>query len=137
MTPDEHFNFWNTKYDDFDKAYGPQCKDVFSRYNKEFFGNPYLKGNAIQLWNNLTVQKYYTQIKNTLALIPQKGDVAIFNSTLKNPYGHVSICTGRGNWLWFQSFDQNLPLGTPCHFQNHNYIYPRVLGVLRPKINVG
>lgn len=132
MNIKEFFNKYNTRYADYDSTYGPQCKDLFNFYNKEVVGGQRIYGDAKDLWNNATALKFYTQIPNTLTFVPKEGDVMIWPAWKGNPYGHVAIVSS-ANMFWFTSFDQNFPLGTPCHFQRHSYVNPKVLGVLRPK----
>ena len=126
------FNKWNGKYLDADGAYGYQCKDVFSQYNKDLVKAPYIVGNPIVLWNSppSTLLKYYTKIPNTITGVPKMGDVIIFNTGVT---GHISICTNAANMFWFTSFDQNWPSGSKCHYVSHNYIFPKVVGWFRPK----
>jgi hypothetical protein len=132
MTIYELFNKWNGRYNDYDKHFGPQCKDLFSQYNNDIVKAPYIVGNPIVLWNNYnnlpTLKKYYTKIPNTLTFIPKLGDVGIFNF---GSTGHIVIHSQSANMFWFTSFEQNYPTGSPCHFQSHNYL--RYMGVLRPK----
>lgn len=133
MTAREFFFKYNTRYLDFDGQFGAQCKDLFNFYNKEVVGAPRIYGHAKDLWTSTTALKYYHRIPNTWTFVPREGDVMVWPAWSANPYGHVAIVS-HGNLLWFVSFDQNWPLGTPCHFQTHNYTYPRVYGVLRPKV---
>ena len=80
------------------------CVDVLGLPNTIFAGLQY----AFQIWipsTTLVVSKF-DYIDNTLWNSPQKGDIVIFNQNI-GIAGHVSIATGSGNALWFQSFDQN------------------------------
>ena len=130
MSADEFFQKWNTRYADFDGQFGPQCKDLFNFYNRDVVKAPRTYGDAKDLWFRYPT-KFYQRIANTITAVPRKGDVVIWLAWNKNPYGHVGICQS-ANMFWFTSFDQNFPLGTPCHFQRHNYLSPRVVGWLRP-----
>lgn len=129
MTLDEFLTKYDGKEVDWDAQFGNQCKDLFSAYNTEVVGCPfYVFGNANELWDNAPPE-YYTQTQT-----PQKGDVVIWGTGI-GAYGHVAIFnsySGSG----FISFDQNFPIGSPCHYQYHNYSH--VIGYLRPKgVNMG
>jgi len=129
MTIDEFFNKYDDQYIDFDGQYGSQCVDLIKAYFNEVVGissDP--RGNAINYWDNCPELE---QIPNTLEGVPQKGDVMVWNAGIGSQYGHIAIAKGVGDTVRFDSFDQNFPIGTPCHFQNHNY--KSVIGWLRPK----
>ena len=92
------------KFADFDNHFGPQCKDLFSFYNRDVVGNPdYVYGDAWELYNVFPT-KYYRVTTQT----PQKGDVAIWKKEFGG-YGHVAIVWDNGLF-----FSQNYPLGTQC-----------------------
>ena len=57
----------------------------------------------------------------------QKGDIVIWGHGVGNA-GHIAIYVS-GNST-FTSFDQNWPLNSPCHLQNHNL--SNIEGYLRP-----
>lgn len=123
---------YNNKPLDFDGKYGNQCKDVFSAYNKEVVGNPnYIVGDAYKLFDVAPVG-VYDKIKNTPTGVPQKGDIIIWNEGI-GKYGHVAIFI-EGDTKRFTSFDQNFPVGSICHVQEHSY--KAVNGWLRPKTSV-
>lgn len=125
MTIDEFVRAYDGTYQDFDKHFGDQCKDLFSLYNLEVVGNVnYVWGNAVNLWDNAP-DEYYERV----TLNPRKGDVVIWGTGI-GPYGHVAIYLA-GDENNFTSFDQNFPIGSPCHKQNHNY--KNVIGYLRPR----
>jgi TolA-binding protein len=127
---DEFINKYVGKYLDYDKAYGNQCKDVFSAFNSEVVKNTkYIFGNAIELWNSIP-QSIYDRIDNTPAAVPEQGDVIIWGKGI-GQYGHCAIATGNGDVNSFESLDQNYPAGDPCHKQQHNY--SAVLGWFRAK----
>lgn len=129
MTPDQFFQKYNGKGIDFDGAYGFQCMDVYQQYNKEVIGGPHLPANAYQVWNYYP-RDLYERIDNNATNFPQKGDVVIWDQNTGGGFGHIAICTdARPND--FNSFEQNWPAGSKCHFQPHNYQH--VLGWLHPK----
>jgi hypothetical protein len=117
---------YNGKYLEYNNdAYKNQCKDLFSAYNKEVVGNDkYIYGDAKDLLNNAP-KEYYDK-----AGTPQKGDAVIWGTGI-GKYGHVAIFI-EGNKNGFTSFDQNFPIDSPCHLQNHNY--KNIIGYLRPKL---
>ena len=128
MIIDEFFQKYNGKGVDFDGFYGYQCMDLYQQYNKEVISGPHLPANAYQVWNNFP-RDLYTKIENTPEGVPQLGDVIIWNKNTGGGYGHIAVFK-EGNANSFLSFDQNWPVGSICHFQNHNYT--NVLGWLRP-----
>ncbi len=71
-------------------------------------------------------------ITNTPKGVPSPGDLVIWGCkpSAGLPYGHIAVFSS-GNTNSFMSFDQNWPLSTPCHLQNHNYNY--VIGWLHRK----
>jgi hypothetical protein len=126
MTPNEFFQKYNNKPLDFDGSNGAQCVDVAKAFFKEVLGIEPIKGNAIDYWKDIPG---FQRIKSGMLRVPKPYDIIIWDKTPTNPYGHIAIC----NWVRmfdFGSFDQNWPVGSPCHFQDH--IYPGVLGWLRP-----
>lgn len=142
MTYTEFIYKWNYQFLDTNGDRDYQCKDVFNEYNEKVVGGKRTYGHAKDLWENYDKTKY-DRIPNTLTFIPQKGDVMVWGAWRGNIYGHVGI-VDNASFLWFTSFDQNwggkkLPIpntgryGYPCQFVKHNYVNPKVLGVLRPK----
>lgn len=129
MTLNEFINKYNGKKLDFDGAYGAQCKDLFSAYNKEVIGNPnYIVGDAYKLFDAAPAS-VYDKIKNTPTGVPQPGDIIIWDQGI-GKYGHVAVFV-EGDARTFRSFDQNFPLNSACHIQNHDY--KAVIGWLRKK----
>jgi hypothetical protein len=132
MTFQEFLEKYNGKYIDFDGTYGPQCMDLLHQYVVEVLGltDPRILAApaAKDLYNNfdnIFGKEYFERIPNTPDGVPQEGDIVLWGY---NPYGHVAIFV-EGNVNSFRSFDQNYPVGSPCHIQNHNY--NNVLGWLR------
>lgn len=123
----DFFTFWNGKGIDFDGYYGFQCVDLYRQYVKDVLNLPQSPGvvGAYQIWDRHDSTKF-EKIKNTPEAIPQLGDIIIW----KKIANHVSIFN-YGDIESFVSFDQNWPIGSICHFQNHNYT--NVIGWLRPK----
>lgn len=133
---DQFISKWNGKGIDFDGAYGYQCMDLMHQYIVEVLGlsdprilaAPAAKDVYLR-FPNVFGSAYFHKIDNTPTGIPEKGDIMFWGTGL-GPYGHVSIYTG-GDVMKFKSFDQNFPLGSKCHTQDHNY--RGVLGWLRFK----
>ena len=145
MTFDQFIVRWNNQHDDFDGNYGTQCKDLFSRYNKDVVGNPnYVWGDAWALYDTAPSQ-YYDKILNTPTFIPQKGDVCIWKKEFGG-YGHVAICLEGCTVNKMKLFGQNYPKvsyqnskgnwinGSPCQIVEMSY--SKVKGFLRPKGNM-
>lgn len=131
MSIQQFLDKYNSKFIDFDGYYGAQCVDLIQQYNKEVFGGPFITGQgASDIWETYPVD-YYTRILNTIDAIPKEGDIAIWKKTTSLPYGHIAIVKSAGQ-LNFTSLDQNWPTGSNCHYVEHNYESPLVLGFLRP-----
>lgn len=134
MYLNEFFSKYNNKFIDYDGYYGNQCTDEFRQFNKEVLGIAQPKGvnGAKDFWanypNDPNLYNNFDKIANTPSFVPQFGDVAIWGN---GTYGHIAICTGKGDINKFESFDQNYPTGSACHYVTHNY--SGFLGVLRPK----
>lgn len=111
--------------------YRNQCVDLIQVYCREELNLPLVPGNAKDWFNNAD-SRFYEKIKNTYWVIPKIGDIVVFGEAV-GAYGHIAIIK-TANLFNFVSFDQNWPLNTPAHFQNHNY--NGVIGFLRPKIAV-
>ena len=125
---------YNGKKIDYDGYYSTQCVDLFRQFNKDILGIAQPRGvnGAKDFWTNYpndpNLYNNFDRIANTPSFVPQFGDVAIWGN---GTYGHIAICTGKGDVNRFESFDQNYPTGSACHYVTHNY--SGFLGVLRPK----
>lgn len=82
---------------------------------------------AKDVWDSY-LKDYFSRIENTPDGIPQNGDIVIWGTKV-GKWGHIAIFID-GDAKKFNSFDQNYPVGTPCHIQSHTY--NGVLGWLRP-----
>lgn len=134
MTLTDFIVKWQGKYCDFDGWYGNQCMDLMHQYCVEVLGisDPaVLRASCAKdvytNFQNVTGNDLFTQIGNTPTGVPNEGDIVFWGS---GEYGHVAIFV-EGDTNSFRSFDQNYPVGTPCHIQNHTYA--NVLGWLRFK----
>jgi len=124
---DAFFVRWDNQVLDYDKVYGGQCVDVI----KQFFADVLLidtkpRGNAVDYWANCPELE---KIANTPSGVPQLGDIIIWGTGI-GQYGHIALVKS-ATTTSFQSFDQNYPLGSKCHFVTHNY--KNILGWLRGK----
>ena len=118
------------KHLDFDGIYGSQCTDV-CKFWEQKIGSPITHGNGKDYKINADERPNdYEWVKNTPTSVPQKGDIIVWGSEIGR-YGHVAIFI-RGDVNKFWSYDQNFPIGSPCHVQEHSY--KAVIGYLRPKI---
>lgn len=134
MTLQQFIEKYNGKYIDFDQAWGNQCFDLFHQFVVEVLGltDPRIMAapaakDLYNNFNNLKGHEYFERIPNTPMGVPNEGDIVIFGS---GTYGHVSIFI-EGDANNFKSFDQNYPVGSPCHIQGHTY--SSCLGWLRYK----
>ena len=126
MNVTNFFLKYNKRFLDYDGAFGAQCVDPIKAYCDEVLGIPALTGNAITYWRDIPG---FTRITRTAFNKPNPGDIIIWDKTATNPYGHIGIV----NWsrfFDFGAFEQNNPLGSPCHFADRTY--KGVLGWLRP-----
>lgn len=95
MTLKEFVNKYNGTGVDFDKKYGFQCVDLFRQYckdvlNIEHTGSVVGAKDLYTEYENLPKEmKYFERIPYTEKIV--SGDVAIWNSSNSNQYGHVAI----------------------------------------------
>jgi hypothetical protein len=129
MTTKEFFNKWNGKGIDFDHYYGFQCMDLAHQYAVEVNNCDIPSAPAAKdVWDKACPG--YDKIKNTPTGVPQLGDIVIWGTAI-GAYGHIAVFS-EGNANSFISYEQNWPINSLCHFQNHNYT--GVLGWLRLKV---
>lgn len=123
---------------DYDGVAGAQCVDLAKYYLDEVFGiKPGAWGDAHDYYDSFNsvaaLKNNFTRIANTPDFVPQKGDIAVWKSSLSSGgWGHIAICTGEGNTKYFYSYDQNWTgRHDACAKIKHNYNH--FAGVLRPK----
>jgi hypothetical protein len=112
MTFQKFLETWNGKYCEVAGSANAknQCVDLANAYLRDVLGQPIVEWtNAVDFpsklnWDWITIG------------LPSEGDLMIFNGVV----GHISIFI-EGDMNSFRSFDQNYPIGSPCHVQNHNY----------------
>lgn len=135
MTYSEFVTAYNGKATDYDGVYGAQCVDLIKLYLDKVFG---IKagswGNAKYYWldypKHAELVKAFDRITNTASFVPKKGDIMVFDGSVGDGAGHMSICTGEGTTSYFYSYDQNWN-GKEMHLVKHDY--KNVYGVLRAK----
>jgi len=104
-----------------------QCVDLANLFIRDFLGLPIIEYTNAKDFPSKAGDKY-DYILNSPTGVPEEGDLVIWGGT----YGHIAIFI-EGNANRFTSFDENFPVGSPCHIQEHNYNTPKVLGWLRFK----
>ncbi|MCK9371243.1 CHAP domain-containing protein [Candidatus Dojkabacteria bacterium] len=131
MTFDEFKVKYTGKGIDFDGYYGFQCMDLAHQYAVEVVGKDFAPAPAAKdVWNQ-TIDGY-DKIPNTPTGVPTKGDIIIWGTGI-GAYGHIAVFDN-GDANSFTSFDQNWPLNSLCHLQQHNYT--GVLGWFHPQKDV-
>ena len=91
----EFVNRYHGKKVDFDGHYGAQCVDLFRQYNKDVLGNGRTEGvegakDLALCYNRMPKEKQFFMLLNNV-YSAQEGDVAVWDATAKNRYGHVAI----------------------------------------------
>jgi len=116
MTYSEFVKKYNGLGIDFDGYYGFQCMDLAHQYAVEVIGKdiPSAPG-AKDVWSKTVTG--YEKIPNTPTGVPQQGDIVIWGSDA-GPYGHIAVFD-HGDVNGFVSFDQNWPVNSLSHLQNH------------------
>lgn len=136
MTFDQFYAKYNNQPVDVDRQYGNQCWDLVALYNELVIGIPASADYGLPTGPSGSAKEVYTNFKDPLpkyfdklppSASPQKGDIVVWGFA---PDGHIAIFI-KGNLNNFDSFDQNWPVGSVAHLQNHNG--NNVLGFLRPK----
>lgn len=132
MTFFESFRKWNGKFVNVDNAYGAQCMDWMHQFKLDVFGldrTNLQSPSAKALWlnfPNVKGSKYFKKMINYPWAIPKQGDIMLWTV---GEFGHVAIFN-EGNLWRFSSIDQNWPLNSPVHIQEHNY-FGKLAGWLR------
>lgn len=132
MTPQDFFNKYDGKTIDYDGAYSGQCMDVMNQFRLDVHNdssNQLRAATAYQSW--LKGGQDYDKIHYQPGLAPQEGDIVYWSDQYIKGTGHVAIATNKANQSVFTSFDQNWPVGSKCHYQEHTY--SGVVGWLRHK----
>jgi hypothetical protein len=104
-----------------------QCTDLANEYIREVLGLPIIEWTNAQDFPKKCLAPQYEYILNTPNGVPNPGNIIIWKS--KNNIGHIAIFVN-GSANKFNSFDQNFPLGSPCHIQSHTYTTASGLNVI-------
>lgn len=130
MTFQQFLTKWNGKYCEY-HSFGAgaqnQCVDLANQYIVDVLNLPSIIGTNAQDFPK-KAGSTYEWIVNTPSGVPKEGDIVVWKSS--DNVGHIAVFI-EGNASSFRSFDQNFPVGTPCHVQGHTYT--NVLGWLRKK----
>lgn len=134
---------------DFDGWYGGQCVDFYNFYLKDCLSiaNPMLAtggvvNSAVDIFRNFNNDSELGKlgvraILNTPDLLPNFGDIIIYNTTKNNPHGHVEIFLD-GDLKKFTAVGQNTGKGTGSDpsdvIKKVNRNYNNVLGILNTSI---
>lgn len=114
----------DNKYLDFDHVYGAQCVDEVQFYLRDVLGLPPLPGNAINEFGEDAKQLHWTHNNLLeLALQPHPGDIMVWGPSARvgtGALGHTAVVVAADAYH-FTSFDQNWPVGAPCHLVHHTY----------------
>lgn len=128
MTFDQFIALHNGRYVEMGGSINAQnqCVDLANAYIKQVLNEEIILGTNAEDFPSKCMG-FCDWIPNQPSLVPENGDIVIWDT---GAYGHIAIFI-EGNQRGFTSFDQNYPVGTPCHKQKHNY--NGVIGWLRPK----
>lgn len=128
---------YSGKATDYDGVSGVQCVDLIKSYLNDVFDiKAGAWADARHYYENFNCHKElvnnFNKIPNTPSLVPQKGDICVWNKNISNSHdcGHIAIATGEGDIHSFYSYDQNWN-GKAMKKVKHSYRH--FYGVLRPK----
>lgn len=137
MNYNEFVSKYIDKTTDYDGVSGAQCVDLIKAYlDKVFDIKAGAWGDARCYYENFYCHKAlvdnFYKIHNTALLVPQKGDICVWNKNVSKNHdcGHIAIATGEGDIHSFYSYDQNWN-GKSMKKVKHSYC--NFYGVLRPK----
>lgn len=128
MTLEEFVDKYTNKKVDFDGKWPGECVDLARQYIKDVLKAPQwppVEG-AADMWDTYP-KDAYKRFKCVTGASPQPGDIVIWSRDM-GKYGHVAIAL-EGHQHFFVSLDQNFPLGSKVHKQQHQYTH--VLGWFR------
>lgn len=123
---------YTNQFIDFDGQFGAQCVDLINQYCVDVLGisNPIqeLPGDtAYDIYQNYSGTKFQ-KIANTSDGVPDVGDFVFWDTSIGSG-GHCDVFVS-GDQNTINGFDQNFPIGSPCHMQTHSY--GGVMGWLHP-----
>lgn len=120
-----------------DGAYGFQCKDYADAYAIALFGNwvnTLRPADAKYAFNNSNPD-FFHKIKNNPSdanLIPQAGDIIVYDGWASNPHGHIAVVID-ANTSGAMVVEQDGFLQIPARKIFHSYAKLPIIGWLRPK----
>jgi hypothetical protein len=137
LTLTQFINKWTGKFLDFDGVYGGQCVDVILGYCHDVLNFALLPGNAIDEFGENP--NHWTWVINDPSRpdqLPPHGAVIIWHEDHQvgtGVLGHTAICINAYQ-DHFISFDQNWPIGSPCHQVRHTYQGVKGWGIPKPLV---
>lgn len=120
-----------------DGAHGFQCKDYADAYAIALFGNwvnTLRPADAKFAFDNSNPD-FFEKIRNNpndANLIPQAGDIIVYNGWASNPYGHIAVVID-ANIFGAMVVEQDGFLQIPARKIFHSYSKLPIIGWLRPK----
>jgi len=129
MNFDQFYTKYNGKYVEVTGRPQNQCVDLVYAYIRDVLGKPIIPYTNAEDFPS-KISSYGTWIKNTPTGVPPKGAIVVWDFA-SDDVGHIAIASGAGDKNHFESFDQNWPLKSKCHFIVHTYT--GVVGWLIPK----
>lgn len=128
----QFINTWNTRWCDYDGAFGDQCVDLADFFARDVCAAPlFFVPTAADIWSDYPTT-HYARIANDPEAVPVPGDIIIWHQDAAigtGPAGHIGICTD-ANLSALLAFSQNYPTGSPCLVLS--FSYEGVTGWLRP-----
>ena len=111
MTLNNFIQKYEGKKVDWDKAYGAQCVDLIRQYCAEVWEIPQPEPctgaeEFITKHDKRVIQQQYMEILPR-HVSPVPGDLVVFGSTAKNPYGHIAIFIDWSNGSALEVFEQD------------------------------
>lgn len=110
-----------------------QCVQLVAYYVEQVLGCPPFFADAVYWFTTFggELPNYFDKTDNNENVLPQRGDIVVWGSTLPNSggAGHIAVCLS-ANQTQFTSFDSNWN-GKYAHQVTHDWSY--VIGWLRPK----
>lgn len=97
MTYKAFIQKYNGRKVDFDGAFGAQCVDLFRQFCTDVLSIPHtgvVDGAKDLFLNYEKIPKerlYFSRVKETKSAIYRAGDVAVWDATDTNKYGHVAL----------------------------------------------
>ena len=101
---------------------GGQCVDLIELYIAQCYGLPHVWHNASD-WVGVTLPGW-TWEPNTPTNVPPTGAIIVWGQTPQHgigPFGHIAIVIEADQYL-ILTYDQNWPDGSPCLFNEHDYV---------------